>query len=97
MSNVVNSHRVGEGVSCHYALTVAANVNILGTNSHTTAGCQRMSDEAGSSTRKESVHREHWCEHPGCKKWGSFGFAVGTAEPRWFCMEHRPEWKLKHA
>ncbi|WP_394892254.1 hypothetical protein ACG873_13145 [Mesorhizobium sp. AaZ16] len=18
---------------------------------------------------------DHWCEHPACKKWGSFGFA----------------------
>ncbi|RVG48971.1 hypothetical protein [Sinorhizobium meliloti] len=56
-----------------------------------------MSDEAGSSARKESVHHERWCEHPGCKKWGSFGFASGRAEARWFCMEHRPEWKPKHA
>ncbi|WP_327436884.1 hypothetical protein [Sinorhizobium meliloti] len=56
-----------------------------------------MSDEAGSSAHKESVHHEHWCEHAGCKKWGSFGFALGKAEPRWFCMEHRPEWKPKHA
>ncbi|WP_287083685.1 hypothetical protein [Mesorhizobium sp.] len=56
-----------------------------------------MSDEAGSSARKESVHHEHWCEHPGCKRWGSFGFAAGKAEPRWFGMEHRPEWQPKHA
>lgn len=56
-----------------------------------------MSDEAGSSARKDSVHHEHWCEHPDCKKWGSFGFASGKSEPRWFCMEHRPEWKPKHA
>ncbi|WP_325052642.1 hypothetical protein [Sinorhizobium meliloti] len=56
-----------------------------------------MSDEAGSTGRKETALHQHWCEHPGCKKWGSFGFAAGKAEPRWFCMEHRPEWKPKHA
>ncbi|MDX0966464.1 hypothetical protein GOL81_25220 [Sinorhizobium medicae] len=33
-----------------------------------------------------------YCEHPGCKKWGSFGFAVGRGEPNWFCSEHQPEW-----
>ncbi|ATB03120.1 hypothetical protein BWO90_12015 (plasmid) [Sinorhizobium meliloti] len=38
----------------------------------------------------------HYCEHPGCKKWGSFGFAVGRGEPNWFCSEHRPEWKANH-
>ncbi|GEC42182.1 Rieske Fe-S protein [Sinorhizobium meliloti] len=56
-----------------------------------------MSDEAGASTFKETVAYEHWCEHAGCKKWGSFGFALGKEEPRWFCAEHQPEWKLKHA
>ncbi|WP_164833314.1 hypothetical protein [Sinorhizobium meliloti] len=56
-----------------------------------------MSDEAGASTFKETVVYEHWCEHAGCKKWGSLGFALGKEEPRWFCGEHQPEWKLKHA
>ncbi|EHK78097.1 hypothetical protein SM0020_10475 [Sinorhizobium meliloti CCNWSX0020] len=56
-----------------------------------------MSDEAGSSARKDTVMYEHWCEHPGCKKWGSLGFALGKEEPRWFCAGHQPDWKLKHA
>ncbi|MDK1489393.1 hypothetical protein QN219_04890 [Sinorhizobium sp. 7-81] len=53
-----------------------------------------MSDEAGTRTRKETALHEHSCEHPGYKKWGSFGFAVGRGEPNWFCSEHRPEWKI---
>lgn len=32
---------------------------------------------------------EHWCTHPGCTRWGSFGFSSGRAEPRWYCGEHR--------
>jgi hypothetical protein len=86
-----------EGRKGALVLTILLDENILGTNSQTMAGYQRMSDEAGSSARTESVHHEHWCEHSGCKKWGSFGFATRKAEPRWFCMEHRPEWKPKHA
>ena len=35
-----------------------------------------------------SVHDEHWCEYPGCKAWGSFGYAV-KAETRWYCGAHR--------
>ncbi|WP_373413859.1 hypothetical protein [Ensifer aridi] len=40
---------------------------------------------------------EHYCEHPGCNKWGGFGFAVGKSEPTWFCFGHRPEWKPRNA
>lgn len=31
----------------------------------------------------------HWCMHPGCRRWGSFGFdeRYGTV---WYCGEHRP-------
>ncbi|WP_374209558.1 hypothetical protein [Sinorhizobium meliloti] len=36
----------------------------------------------------------NYCEYQGCTKWGSFGFAVGRAEPNWFCSEHEPEWKI---
>lgn len=33
---------------------------------------------------------EHLCEHSGCRKWGSFGFARNQRdEPRWYCFEHR--------
>ncbi|GCA49439.1 hypothetical protein KGO5_01885 [Sinorhizobium sp. KGO-5] len=56
-----------------------------------------MSDEQGAVRQKDSSVYVHYCEHPGCKKWGSFGFSFGKEEPQWFCAEHQPEWKLKHA
>jgi hypothetical protein len=31
---------------------------------------------------------EHWCEHPGCAHWGSFGFQRGRV-PVYFCFRHR--------
>ena len=34
---------------------------------------------------------EHYCEHPGCEKWGGWGYAVGRSAPHWFCYEHRAE------
>lgn len=52
-----------------------------------------MSDELGAKPHYEAGPYVHYCEHPGCKKWGSFGFAVGHGEPNWYCGEHRPEWK----
>jgi len=33
---------------------------------------------------------EHWCEHPGCTKWGGWGFPRGR-ETVWFCFEHRED------
>lgn len=58
-----------------------------------------MSDEQGADRHKDTALLEHYCEQPGCTKWGSFGFALRkTAEPNWFCMEHRPlEWPPRHA
>ena len=53
-----------------------------------------MSDELGAKPHYETGPYVHYCERPGCTKWGSFGFAVGRAEPNWFCSEHRPEWKI---
>ncbi|AUX76305.1 hypothetical protein [Sinorhizobium fredii] len=51
-----------------------------------------MSDETGAvgKPRQDTLLYVHDCEHPGCQKWGSFGFAIGRAEPNWFCFEHRP-------
>jgi hypothetical protein len=37
------------------------------------------------------VHFEHWCGHPGCAKWGSFGKERGPAITEWRCMEHLAE------
>ncbi|MFC0804798.1 MULTISPECIES: hypothetical protein [Sinorhizobium] len=54
-----------------------------------------MSDEASATTkpRQDTALYVHYCEYPGCAKWGGFGYAAGKDEPRWFCFEHRPEWK----
>ncbi|MDE3771489.1 hypothetical protein I7G86_07740 [Sinorhizobium meliloti] len=55
-----------------------------------------MSDELGAKPHYEAGPYVHYCEHPDCKKWGSFGFAVGRGEPNWFCSEHQPEWKSRY-
>ncbi|MCZ4500996.1 MAG: hypothetical protein JWQ74_3551 [Marmoricola sp.] len=34
---------------------------------------------------------EHWCQHPGCTKWGGFGYDRGRGETDWWCWEHRPD------
>ncbi|MHC1549376.1 hypothetical protein [Phyllobacterium sp. K27] len=36
---------------------------------------------------------EHWCDHPGCKAWGSFGF-TGRYGISWYCGEHKGEGKV---
>ncbi|APG87561.1 hypothetical protein SAMCCGM7_pC0359 (plasmid) [Sinorhizobium americanum CCGM7] len=54
-----------------------------------------MSDERDAAPHVGADLYIHYCEHSGCTKWG--GFAVGKAAPNWFCFEHRPEWKARHA
>jgi hypothetical protein len=56
-----------------------------------------MSDEEGAARHTDSDLYVHYCEHPGCTKWGAFGFAHGKTEPNWFCFEHRLDWKARHA
>ncbi|WP_376742382.1 hypothetical protein [Ensifer canadensis] len=51
-----------------------------------------MSDEGVAIKRPEGGIVEHLCEHPGCTKWGSFGYAHGRAAPHWYCFEHQIEW-----
>ena len=31
---------------------------------------------------------EHFCEMPGCGKWGAFGYTRSKFEIEWFCFEH---------
>ncbi|WP_184117440.1 hypothetical protein [Aminobacter sp. DSM 101952] len=52
-----------------------------------------MSDEQTSAPRQTPAGLyEHGCEHPGCKKDGGWGFALGkTAEPHWFCYQHKAD------
>lgn len=49
-----------------------------------------MSDEIEGSKKDTGIHVEHWCQHPGCKKWGSFGYDRGKGSADWWCGEHRP-------
>jgi hypothetical protein len=35
---------------------------------------------------------EHFCDHPGCGKWGAFGYSRHKRqEPKWFCFGHRDD------
>lgn len=46
----------------------------------------------GFAPISKSTLFEHWCEHPGCKKWGGYGFArLKTDVSRWYCYEHRQD------
>lgn len=38
----------------------------------------------------EAVHVDHFCEHPGCAKWGSFGRPGQTGQTVWKCFAHDP-------
>ena len=47
-----------------------------------------MSDQTKAG---DGIHENHWCEHPGCTKWGGWGFSPSKAEkPHWWCPEHYP-------
>ncbi len=53
-----------------------------------------MSDERATragSKPEEPVHTEHYCQHPGCKRWGSFGHERGRGQTEWWCGQHRPD------
>lgn len=54
-----------------------------------------MSDDRTATHPAAPVHFEHWCEHPGCKKWGGLGFGKGNQTMRWWCGEHYPHWDRK--
>lgn len=48
-----------------------------------------MSDQTNKAG--DGIHENHWCEHPGCKQWGGFGFSRSKAEKStWHCWEHYP-------
>lgn len=34
---------------------------------------------------------EHYCEHPGCTKWGGFGFGRPKQVMHWMCEDHRDD------
>jgi len=46
-------------------------------------------DEGRTAQPQAGIHVNHWCEHPGCKKWGGYGHAKSKAEkPVWMCWQH---------
>jgi len=51
-----------------------------------------MSDEPArgeAPTATPAGTWEHWCEHPGCSRWGGWGYKIGAQEVRWYCGQHR--------
>lgn len=48
-----------------------------------------MSDQTDKAG--DGIHENHWCEHPGCRGWGGFGYSQNKVEkPHWWCWEHYP-------
>lgn len=47
-----------------------------------------MTDDRTSTAPKAPVHFEHYCEHPGCERWGSFGKERGRGVTEWRCGRH---------
>jgi len=41
-----------------------------------------------SSSAEEQMLENHYCEYPGCVKWGGFGYHVDQGS-QWFCFEHK--------
>lgn len=52
-----------------------------------------MSDEPSRTERTVSIAGiwEHYCEHAGCKGWGSYGYQIGKQTTHWFCRKHRDD------
>lgn len=54
-----------------------------------------MSDEPARGSEPPAVTPsgiwEHYCEHDGCKEWGSYGYQIGKQVAHWFCKEHRDD------
>ena len=51
----------------------------------------KLAEGVGPSMAASGIY-EHWCEHPGCKAWGGWGYGRRKDEPlRWFCGEHRED------
>jgi hypothetical protein len=33
----------------------------------------------------------HLCRHPGCGRWGAWGYDGGSGISAWWCIAHRPD------
>ena len=49
---------------------------------------EQPQDDAPIIVPGGGIHNEYWCEFPGCKAWGSFGYAI-KADTHWYCGEHK--------
>ena len=47
-----------------------------------------MSDERTNPPPAAPVHFDHYCDYPGCVKWGSFGKERGHGIIEWRRAEH---------
>lgn len=46
-----------------------------------------MSDQTNRAG--DGVLDVHYCEHPGCERWGGFGYSRAKTEiSSWHCWEH---------
>ena len=34
---------------------------------------------------------DHLCSHPGCSRWGGWGYDGGEGISAWWCIAHRPD------
>lgn len=50
----------------------------------------RMADDTARIYRsaEEQAPETHYCEYPGCVKWGALGYDVDQGS-QWFCFEHK--------
>jgi hypothetical protein len=50
----------------------------------------RMADDTARISRsaEEQMLEDHYCEYPGCVKWGGLGYDVDQGT-QWFCSEHK--------
>jgi hypothetical protein len=46
-----------------------------------------MSDETTGTPPAAPVHFDHYCDYPGCVKWGAFGNKRGHGITEWRCVE----------
>ncbi|WP_425356447.1 hypothetical protein [Xaviernesmea rhizosphaerae] len=50
-----------------------------------------MTEDKRAAGSTDAVHVEHWCQAPGCKRWGCFGYDKGKGQSDWWCGDHRPD------
>lgn len=49
-----------------------------------------MTDRGAKIYRVDIDPVDHLCRHPGCPRWGGWGYDGGEGISQWWCLEHRP-------